>query len=66
MGRRYLAWHAVKPHAGKDFPSLEAFMGVKGAKSRDRPALDTNTAMRRWVAVMAAANAQTKKSPRKT
>lgn len=42
-------------------------MGVKGAKGRDKPALDTNTVMRRWVAVMAAAEAQNKpKIPPKT
>lgn len=64
MGRRYLAWHAVKPHAGKDFPTLEAFMGLK---TKAKPALDTNTAMRKWVAVMAAVEAQAKpKTPRKT
>lgn len=62
MGQRYLAWHTLKPHAGKKFPSLEEFMGVK---AKAKLALDTNTVMRRWVAVMAAAEAQAKK-PRKS
>lgn len=62
MGQRYQAWHTLKPHAGKKFPTLEEFMGLK---SKSKPALDTNTVMRRWVAVMAAAEAQAKK-PRKS
>lgn len=62
MAQRYQAWHTLRPHAGKKFPSLEEFMGLK---AKAKPALDTNTVMRRWVAVMAAAEAQAAKKSRK-
>lgn len=26
---RYMAWHSMKPHMGKDFPSLHEFLGLK-------------------------------------
>ena len=58
---RFLAWHAVAPHAGKKFPDLKTFMGLDAdAKGQQRPAerLDLDTVMRRWRAVMGAVEAQ--------
>jgi hypothetical protein len=63
MGRRYLAWHTVAPHADKKtFPDLETFMGVK-AKAATKGGLDIDTAMRRWRAVMATVEAQKSRKP---
>lgn len=58
----------LAPHGGKSFPTLAEYMGAAGggsAKTRPKPALDVDTAMRRWVAVTAFAQAQRAKS-RKT
>lgn len=54
----------LRPHAGKTFPSLADFIGVKSGKA-GKPVLDTDTAMRRWVAVTAAAQAQQVKKPKR-
>jgi len=65
---RFLAWHAVAPHASKKFPDLKTFMGLEAsADKKPRPAerLDLDTAMRRWAAaqnaVMAAEAAKARK-----
>jgi hypothetical protein len=57
----------LAPHGGKKFPTLADYMGSGGAtKAAPRPVLDTDTAMRRWVAVTAVAQAQTPKTLKKS
>lgn len=56
---RFLAWHAVAPHAGKKFPDLKTFMGLGEERKPGRTAerLDLDTAMRRWAAAQNAVEA---------
>ena len=62
-GQRFLAWHMLKPHAGKKFVSLADFMAL-GDKAKPKTGLDVNTAMRRWMAVVNVAMARRPKTPR--
>lgn len=59
-----VAWYAVAPHADKKkWPSLKAFLGGEERDLR-KPALDIDTAMRKWRAVMAAVTDQAKPKAR--
>lgn len=67
-GLRFLGWHMLAPHGGKAFPTLAEYMGAAGggaAKAKPKPALDVDTAMRKWVAVTTFAQAQ-RAAPRKS
>lgn len=59
--QRYLAWHILRPHSGKTFPSLNDFLGIKSAKPAG---LDIDTSMRKWVAVMTSVSDQQAKRSR--
>lgn len=62
--QRYLAWHSLRPHFGKNFPSLEEFLGIKSAKTAKQVGLDIDTSMRKWVAVMTSVSDQQAKRSR--
>lgn len=48
---RRLEWHVLRPHAGKQFPTLEAYMGVPAAEPVKAQTGDqVYHVMRRWEA----------------
>ncbi|MCR5875173.1 hypothetical protein LRS10_13830 [Phenylobacterium sp. J426] len=57
---RYLAWHMLRPHGGKDFPSLESFVegSVKTEPTKVQTGPELYHVMRRWEAASGAQQAR--------
>lgn len=63
---RYLAWHILRPHAGKGFPALEAFVEgpAKSEPTRVQTGDELYHVMRRWEAASRARADHGVKPPR--